>query len=37
MFVERRTQRFLDALRVAGGPKIHELSPGEARRVWNSS
>jgi acetyl esterase len=34
MFVERRTQRFLDALRVAGGPKIHELSPGEARRVW---
>jgi acetyl esterase len=34
MFVERRTQRFLDALRVAGGPKIHELTPGEARRVW---
>ncbi len=34
MFVERTTQRFLDALRVAGGPKLHELTPGDARRVW---
>lgn len=34
MFVERKTQRFLDALRGATGPKIHELTPGEARRFW---
>ena len=34
MFVERKTQRFLDALRGATGPKLHELTPGEARRFW---
>ena len=34
MFVERKTQRFLDSLRVADRPKIHELTPGDARRVW---
>lgn len=34
MFVERTTQRFLDSLRVADRPKIHELTPGDARRVW---
>jgi acetyl esterase len=34
MFVERKTQRFLDALRAASGPKLHELTPGDARRLW---
>lgn len=34
MFVEPNTQRFLEALRALGGPRIHELSPGDARRFF---